>query len=98
MPQDSGITQILFMWGPIALIFYFLIWRPQQQQQKKLKLMISNLKKNDEVVTTSGIHGEVAIVKEKTVVVRVDEGCRIEFDKESIALVKSTEIKPEVVK
>ena len=98
MPQDSGITQILFMWGPIALIFYFLIWRPQQQQQKKTKAMISNLKKNDAVVTTSGIHGEVAIVKDKTVVIRVDEGCRIEFDKESIALVKTNEVKPELVK
>jgi preprotein translocase subunit YajC len=40
----------------------------------------------------------VAIVKEKTVVVRVDEGCRIEFDKESISSVASSEIKPEVVK
>ena len=79
-------------------IFYFLVIRPQQLQQKKLKAMVSNLKKNDGVVTTSGIHGEVAIVKDKTVVVRVDEGCRIEFDKESIALVKSNEVKPEVVK
>ena len=98
MPQDSFLTQILFQIGPIILIIYFLIFRPQQQQQKKLKAMISNLKKNDAVITTSGIHGEVAIVKDKTVVIRVDEGCRIEFDKESIASVKSNEIKPEVVK
>ena len=90
MPQDSGITQILFLYVPIGLIFYFLIIRPQRQQQKKLKEMLANLKKNDEVVTASGIHGTVAIVKEKTVVVRVDEGCRIEFDKESIAAVKTS--------
>ena len=98
MPQQSGITQILFMYVPIILIFYFLIIRPQRQQQKKIKQMLDNLKKNDEVVTTSGIHGTVAIVKEKTVVLRVDEGCRIEFDRESIALVIPNEIKPEVVK
>lgn len=97
MPQDSGITQMLFLYVPIGLIFYFLIIRPQRQQQKKVKEMLANLKKNDEVVTTSGIHGTVAIVKEKTVVVRVDEGCRLEFDRESIALVKS-EVKPEIVK
>ena len=60
--------------------------------------MLGNLKKNDEVITTSGIHGTVAIVKEKTVVLRVDEGCRIEFDRESIASVTSGEVKPEVVK
>jgi len=60
--------------------------------------MLANLKKNDEVITTSGIHGTVAIVKDKTVVVRVDEGCRLEFDREAIASVTVNEIKPEVVK
>ena len=98
MPQQSGLTQLLFMYVPIIAIFYFLIIRPQRQQQKKIKEMLANLKKNDEIITTSGIHGTVAIVKEKTVVVRVDEGCRIEFDRESIASVTSGEVKPEVVK
>ena len=98
MPQQSGLTQILFMYVPIILIFYFLIIRPQRQQQKKIKEMLANLKKNDEVITTSGIHGTVAIIKEKTVVLRVDEGCRIEFERESIASVTSGEVKPEVVK
>jgi preprotein translocase subunit YajC len=98
MPQDSGFTQVLFLYVPIGLIFYFLVIRPQKQQQKKIKEMLANLKKNDEIVTTGGIHGTVAIVKETTVVVRVDEGCRIEFDREAIAMVKSTEVKPEVVK
>jgi len=98
MPQQSGLTQILFMYVPIIAIFYFLIIRPQRQQQKKIKAMLDNLKKNDEVITTSGIHGTVAIVKEKTVVVRVDEGCRLEFDRESIASVINSEVKPEVVK
>jgi len=98
MPQQSGLTQILFMYVPIIAIFYFLIIRPQRQQQKKIKEMLGNLKKNDEVITTSGIHGTVAIVKEKTIVLRVDEGCRIEFDRESIASVTSGEVKPEVVK
>ena len=98
MPQQSGLTQILFMYVPIIAIFYFLIIRPQRQQQKKIKEMLGNLKKNDDVITTSGIHGTVAIVKEKTVVLRVDEGCRIEFDRESIASVTSGEVKPEVVK
>ena len=75
------------------------MFRPQQQQQKKIKEMLANLKKNDEVITTSGIHGTVVIVKDKTVVLRVDEGCRLEFDRESIAsIVTSSEVKPEVVK
>jgi preprotein translocase subunit YajC len=98
MPQQSGLTQILFMYVPIALIFYFMIIRPQRQQQKKTKEMLDNLKKNDEVITSSGIHGTVAIVKEKTVVVRVDEGTRLEILREHIASVTNSEVKPEVVK
>jgi preprotein translocase subunit YajC len=98
MPQDSGLTQILFMYVPIFLIFYFLVIGPQRKKQKELKKMIENVKKNDEVVTAAGIHGTVVIVKEKTVVIRVDENCRIEFDKEAITLVKADSVKPEVVK
>jgi preprotein translocase subunit YajC len=97
MPQQPGLS-VFIPYLLIFLIFYFLVIRPQRQQQKKIKLMLDNLKKNDEVITTSGIHGTVAIVKEKTVVVRVDEGCRIEFDREAIASVKSSEVKAEVVK
>ena len=98
MPQDSGLSQILFLYLPIFAIFYFFVIAPQRKKQKELKNMIDNIKKNDEVVTVSGIHGTVVIVKEKTVVVRVDENCRIEFDKEVIATIKSNSVKPEIIK
>ncbi|MDE1920462.1 MAG: preprotein translocase subunit YajC [Candidatus Omnitrophica bacterium] len=98
MFQQSALSQNLLFLALIAVWGYFLLIRPQRQQQKKFKEMMANLKKNDEVVTTSGIHGTVAIIKEKTIVVRVDEGCRIEFDRESIASVKVSEAKVEVVK
>jgi preprotein translocase subunit YajC len=93
--QESGFSQI-GLYGVIFLIFYFLMIRPQQQKDKKMKEMLKNIKKNDEVVTSSGIHGTIAIVKDTTVVVRVDEGCRIEFDREAISSVKT--VTPEIVK
>jgi len=98
MHQDSGLNQLLFLWGPILLIFYFFIIRPQRQQQKKAQEMLANLKKNDEVITSSGIHGTIVMVKEKTVVLRVDEGTRIEILREHIATIRNNEVKPEVVK
>ncbi len=98
MPQDSGLTQVLFMYIPIMLIIYFMVIRPQRKRQKETQLMLANLKKNDEVVTASGIHGTIAIVKDKTVVLRVDENVRIEFDREAITTVKSNTVKAEVVK
>jgi len=72
----------------IFLVFYFLIIKPQQKKQKEHQRMVDNLKKNDEIVTSGGIHGVIVNVKEKTFVLRVDENARIEVDKNSIAYVK----------
>ncbi len=74
----------------IFLIFYFLIIRPQQKKQKEHQAMIRNLKKNDEVVTSGGIHGVIINIKDKTFVLRVDENTKIEIDKISVAYLKKT--------
>ena len=75
----------------IFCIFYFLVIRPQKQEQKKQNDMRTNLKKNDKVVMAGGIHGTVVLVKDKTVVVRVDEDAKIEFDKEAVLSVTKTQ-------
>ena len=85
-PVNSSIIQLV-PYFLVFFIFYFIVIRPQKNQQKELKKMISDLIKNVQVVTTSGIHGTVVLVKDKTVVVRVDDNVKIEFDKEAIASV-----------
>ena len=75
----------------IFLIFYFLVIKPQKDKQKETKNMLANIKKNDEVVTLSGMHGTVVLVKDKTIVIRVDDNTKIEFDKEAIAYIKAKE-------
>jgi preprotein translocase subunit YajC len=47
--------------------------------------MLSSMKKGDKVVSIGGIRGTIAIVKETTVVVKVDDNTRIEFSKNAIA-------------
>ncbi len=76
----------------IFLIFYFLIIRPQQQRQREHGKMITELKKNDEVVTQGGIHGTVVNVKENTLILRLDENVRVEVDKFAIARRKSSPV------
>ena len=74
----------------IFVIFYFLLIRPQKQQQKQHQQMITELKKNDEVVTASGIHGTIVNVKETTFILRIDDNARIEVDKTAVGrLVKA---------
>ena len=73
----------------IFLVFWFLVIKPQKDKQKEQANMLKNVKKNDEVVTAGGIHGTVVLVKDKTVVVRVDDNVKIEFDKEAITKITS---------
>lgn len=77
----------IVMFGLIFVIFYFFIIRPQNKKQKETEKMIAALKKGDKVVTIGGIHGTVVTTKEATVVVRVDDGTKIEFSRSAIASV-----------
>ena len=69
------------------LIFYFLIIRPQRKRDKEAKEMLAAIKKGDKIVTIGGIRGTVAVVKESTVIVKVDDNTRIEFSKNAISSV-----------
>ncbi len=71
----------------IFVIFYILLIRPQQQKQKQHAEMVSKLKKGDHVVTTGGIYGIISTVKDKTVLLKIDENVKIEIQKGCISYV-----------
>jgi len=92
-PQTAatGTSPTIFNFAPIILIFiifYFLVFRPQKKSQNEHAEMLKTLSKNDEVVTTSGIHGTIVNVKDETVIVRVDDGVKLEMDKAAVTKVK----------
>ena len=91
MPPDQTANPLLqfpiIPYALIILIFYFLVFKPQKDKQKQHKETLSNLKKNDQVVTSHGIHGTVVNVKDTTVVLRIDDNAKMEVDKEAIATV-----------
>ena len=94
MPTDQAANPLIqFIPGIlIFVIFYFLLIKPQKDKQKEQQNMLKSMNKNDQIVTNSGIHGTIVLVKDKTVVVRVDDNVKIEFDKEAIAsITKSKE-------
>jgi preprotein translocase subunit YajC len=72
----------------IFAIFYFMIIKPQRMREKQHQKMLSELSKNDEVVTTGGIHGVITNVKENTVTLKIDDNVKIELEKSCIAYVK----------
>lgn len=89
MPTGQGGMSMFMPMILIFGIFYMLVFRPQKKEQQEKQKMRGSLKKNDQVVTVGGIHGTVALTKEKTVMIRVDDNVKIEFDRESITTVMS---------
>ena len=83
--SGGGSFQILFFVA-IAAIFYFFMIRPQQKKQKDQKKFIQEVKKGDQVVTVGGIHGKVISVDDMTIILEVDRGAKITFEKSSVSL------------
>jgi len=96
-PSSTGSLLTTFIpFGLVILIFYFLIIRPQNKKQKQMEKMLTSLKKGDKVVTIGGIHGVIQSVKDGgTVVVKVDESCKLEFSRSAIASVVAEPAKDE---
>lgn len=69
----------------MVAIFYFVMIRPQRRREKERKALIEAVKSGQRVLLTSGIIGEVATVKEKTLVVRVAEKTKIEVLKSAVS-------------
>lgn len=86
-PQQQNLLVSVIPFILIIGIFWLFIIRPQNKKQKETEKMINALKKGDKVVTIGGIHGVVSAAKEKTVVVKVDDGVSIEFNRSAIAAV-----------
>lgn len=92
-----------------GLMFYFMLMRPEQRKRKDLERQLKDLKKNDHVVTSSGIVGTVLVATpdSKVVTLRIDDttGTKIRVLRSAIAYIgdpdaapsdaKSADAKPE---
>ncbi len=74
----------------IFVIFYFLLIRPQQKKAKDHAKLVESIKTGDQVVTNAGIHGVVANVKEKTLIIKIADNVKVEFDRAAVAAVEKT--------
>jgi preprotein translocase subunit YajC len=89
-PPGGGSQSMLptiVMVASMLAIFYFLLLRPQQKQKQERERMLAAMKRGDRVVTTGGMHGTVTSLNEHTVVLRVADQVKIEFDRSAIGRV-----------
>lgn len=72
----------------VFAIFYFLLIRPQSKQRKLHQQLVQGLKKGDDVVTASGIHGKVTGVTDSIATLEIAENVRIKIEKQQVQTVK----------
>lgn len=74
---------------PVLMIvmMYFLLIRPQRKKAKELENLQKSAKPGDHVITIGGVHGIIASVKERTLMVKIADNVKIEMDKSAIATV-----------
>ena len=83
----GGPIQFVVLLVMMFVVIYFMMIRPQRKQAKERDDMIANLKKNDHVLTTGGIFGIVDKVRDKEIVLKIDErsDVRLRVTKTAIA-------------
>jgi len=59
----------------IVLLFYFILLQPERKRRRQHQEMLGGLKKNDRILTASGIYGTVVNVHQDAgdVTIKVDE-------------------------
>lgn len=89
----GGMTDILVQLMPIALlvlIFWLLIFRPQQKRLKAQQAMLSAIRRGDTVVTTGGIIGKVTkAVDGEDLEVEIAQGVKVKLVRGMVADVRS---------
>jgi preprotein translocase subunit YajC len=84
--QFTFLVPLLIM----AVIFYFLLIRPQSQRMKQHKAMVEAVKRGDIVVTAGGLVGKVTKVKDDgEVMVEIAENVQVRVVKATISDVRA---------
>jgi preprotein translocase subunit YajC len=79
-PAWYSMAPIVFL----ALIFYFLVLRPQMKQQKQHQKLVADLQKGDKVITSGGLWGEVDEVDATSVRLRVNDKTKIRVSRSAV--------------
>jgi len=73
----------------VVVVMYFFMIRPQAKRQKEHKAMLDAVAKGDKIVTSGGIIGTVAGVREteQILIVKIADNVKIEVSRGSVSQV-----------
>ncbi len=83
--KQPSMLESLFPMVLIFVVFYFLIILPQRKHKKKQAEFLTNLKRGDQVITSSGILGKIEGLTEQYVTLEIANDVRIKILKTQIA-------------
>jgi len=95
---DGGGGGGLSAFFPLILmfvIFYFLLIRPQQTKAKKHRQLLDDLKRDDMVLTSGGIHGKITGLTDTIVTIEIAQNVRVKVARGNIAGLVQTQTKAE---
>ncbi len=91
----SGL-EMLFLFAPLMVVWYFFLIRPQRAQMKKRQETLTNIRRGDQVVLGGGIVGKVPkVIDDNELEVEIADGVKVRASRSYIAEVR---VKGEPVK
>ncbi|PCS23512.1 preprotein translocase subunit YajC [Candidatus Enterovibrio escicola] len=81
--------QLFIMLGLFAVIFYFMIYRPQAKRVKDHKNLMVLMDKGDEVLTGGGLVGKITKISEKDdfIVIALNDNNEVTIKKDFVTAV-----------
>jgi len=83
-PQAGNPLEMLFLFGLLFVVFYFLMIRPESKRRKEHREMLGRLAKGDEAVTSGGLLGRIKDVGENFVVLEVAKAVEVRVQKNHV--------------
>ena len=88
--DPSGPLGSLFLIVPMILIFWLLVFRPQQKRMKAHQAMLSNISRGDTIVTSGGLVGKgTKAVAGEDLEVEIAQGTRVKIARSGVTDVRS---------
>lgn len=87
-PSGGGM-EMFIMLGMFAVIFYFMIYRPQAKRVKEHKNLMAAMSKGDEVLTGGGLVGKIVKISDDNdyILIALNENNEVTIKKDFVTAV-----------
>ena len=84
--METLVQSVITFWPFVlmAVIFYFMLYKPQKKEQNKRKEMLDGLKKGNKVITVGGMYGVITAVGDTKITLKIAENIEVDFVKSAV--------------